>query len=125
MAVNFNTAFYHDNKVERVINPKTTGVDGKVLDKKPPIEQAARIEQYQHNQQVVKSDKDTIELLDRQHQEQQEQQNQTQQFQENQQQTSYDKPNRNTTKALNAYQSVAEDDKRQAFASLVGVDIYV
>lgn len=114
MAVNLNTAFYHNNKVERVINPKTTDVDGKTLDKKPPIEQSAPIEQYQNNQQVVKSDKAAIELFEQQRQAQQDKQR-----------TSYDTPNRNSTKALNAYQSVAEDDKRQAFSSLVGVDIYV
>lgn len=124
MAVNFNSAFYHNDKVERVINPKTTGVDGKVLDKKPPIEQAARIEQYQ-NQQVVRSDNDAIALLDQQYQAKQDQVKQDRSQQNNQQQAIYDKPNRNAAKALNAYQSVADDDKRQAFAALVGVDIFV
>ena len=114
MAVNFNTAFYQNSKVERVINPKSTAVDAKTLDKKSPIEQPPRIEHNQLNEQVVKSDKAAIELLE-----------QERQAQQDKQRTSYDSPNRNTKNALNAYQQVSDDDKRQTFASLVGVDIYV
>lgn len=132
MAVNFNTAYYQSNtvqngsvqgnstqnKVERVINPKTTVAVDKVaeqkLDNKPPLEQVLAQQQNLQNQQVVKSDKAAIELLDQQRKEQQDKQR-----------TIYDTPNRNASKALNAYQQVAEDEKRQEFAALVGVDLYV
>ena len=106
------------NKVERVINPKTTVAVDKVaeqkLDNKPPLEQVLAQQQNLQNQQVVKSDKAAIELLDQQRKEQQDKQR-----------TIYDTPNRNASKALNAYQQVAEDEKRQEFAALVGVDLYV
>ena len=127
MAVNFNTAYYQSNtvqgnsvtnKVERVINPKTTVAVDKVADKKldnkPPLEQVLAQQQNLQNQQVVKSDKAAIELLEQQRKEQQDKQR-----------TIYDTPNRNAAKALNAYQQVAEDEKRQEFAALVGVDLYV
>lgn len=114
MAVNFTTNLPTTRNVGTVINPQG-GVNEvarqKVQEQNQNL-QEQKVQELQHTQ-VIRSDDKVIEALDLQRQ------------QEDRQRTTLDSPDRPTKKALNAYNSVANADKKEQLQSLLGVDLYV
>ena len=119
MAINFSSSINRPT-IERVVNPKSAELKESKQLKSNESERVNGLDQTT-NPGVIKADENAILALDREHQQQQNSQNPS----PGENKTIKDSPDRESIKAISAYQNVAQADKKEQISALVGVDIYV
>lgn len=112
MAVNLNSNAAAYQNVAQVFNSNTR-VNDAARQKTPQLPAPEQTSQNLPQPQKVKTDQKVVQALD------------AQRDQDERHRTTFDNPNRTTAKALNAYNSVANADRKEEIHSLLGVDLYV
>ncbi len=111
MAVNFGANIPANQTVAGVFNP-AKGVNDLPRPQDTP-QRPSSPQQHNPATPTVKHDPKAIAVLDAQRE------------QDERARTTFDKPDRNTAKALNAYNSVADTERKSQLHDMLGVDLYI